>query len=180
MRKSTEGWEVPVDESDTALGRKSTLQKISDNSIFFILVLISVVLFSGILIFRYVQAAQDEMETEGIVITGQEIGYYDDAEHSQFAIEFKADKSISLEILDAEFTGPGEFRFVVPGYSNTDDAEYVSKYVARKILAEFGSPSVILVYKREVNTGNETLLATTEWDPESYGFRTSIENMGSF
>lgn len=72
-------------------------------------------------------------------------------------------------VVDAAFDGPQDLRIVLSGPVTDDDVYYISKLAAYKANKDLGVPCTVRAYLRRA-TQQDTLLATTTWLPEKYGY----------
>ncbi len=94
----------------------------------------------------------------------------DDEAHRLFLSELNDPQRFAVAVIEAGFDAPEEVRIVVPATVGDDDIYYVSKLVAYKAYKDLGFPCTVRAYLRAASTQKDTLIATTTWEPEKYGF----------
>ena len=98
-----------------------------------------------------------------------EMSSKDDEVHRSFLGELDGAERYS-SLIETRFDAPQEIRIVFPGTVGDDEIYYLSKLVAYKAYKDIGAPCTVRAYLRAASGTQDTLVATTNWEPEKYGF----------
>ncbi len=94
----------------------------------------------------------------------------DDEAHRAFLSQLNDPGRFPVALIESAFDAPEEIRIVMSGTVGDDDVYYVSKLVAYKAYKDTGVPCTVRAYLRIASNKTDTLIATTTWEPEKYGF----------
>jgi hypothetical protein len=175
-RRRIEGWAVEVSESQSTAGPYTLRQKLADNNKLWLIILGAILAIALWLLFNTIQT---EIVPSDGPAGGASIGSYDDSRHQDFTNWFLGKKPYADSVLEGGFVGPNMFRLIMPSDASADDIDYTSKMTASLIEHKLRERTVVQVYLKRASTGSQQLVATTQYEPDSHGYKTKFHHKTS-
>jgi RecA/RadA recombinase len=160
--------------------RRSFLQRIGDSNKLWLAVVAAVLLISFVAIVQAKRQATAKVEAVDSPPAHRPGVVYDDAEHARFVEDFRKDKSAADWVTAAHFAPADNAEdgdrlvVVVRPDTSADDIECISMMGALTNKARFKTRIKVVVYRSDAASGTNSLVATTKWVGEDYGFVTKF------
>jgi len=155
-----------------------------DNNKLWLAVVVAVLLISFAVLLQARRQGSAKNEVVGSPPAQRPGVFYGDAKHAQFVERLLKEKSVVGKVTAARFApadnpDDGDILIVVvrPDTS-ADDVEYISMIAARKNKVTFHTRIKVVVYRTDSVSRTDTLVATTRWVDDDYGFVTKFAPTG--
>jgi len=170
-----EGWEVDVPAGASVSYGMTWRDKLAENGKLWVLALLVVAACSAVG-FKYSRQSEGNVEAYKKMPPAPRAGAIGEDARKQFVQDLRDDKDFGAILADARFVGTDVLRITLQPSASLDEADFVAKMAAQRFLKQFKARLVVMSYSLDIR-GAETLVGTTRWSKERYGYTTKLRRV---
>jgi len=161
------GWALDCEEQEA----RGLRERLGGNTKLWAASLVSLIAAGGILI---TVSSLARREKPPATLPESPVGFYQDADHRQFAESFVRMAQEHGVKVEAAFVADRMFRLVLPCDVIGDDLEFLSRTAAARIYYRFKVSPIVLTYTEDNNSPSPKQAARTEWSAKAGGFEVRL------
>jgi hypothetical protein len=174
-QKMHEGWEVDVPAEAGMSYVTSLREKLADNGKLWLLALLAIAACTAVGL-KYSKQSDLSVEAFQKLPPAPREGAISEDMRGQFVQDLLDDKDFGSILANVRFVGPDVLRISLKPSASLDETDYLAKMAGQRFLKKFKARLVVMSFSQDIR-GTETLVGTTRWSKEKYGYVTRIRRV---